>query len=130
MAAFVRGTQLIALYLNVEYVQIPWRPNRPVRPTTNMELASVYRTHDTGPTPMQVGLYIWSPLRRIPWHVVVDDHVDGHDIDTSCNHVCCDKDLSEGIGRHSYLHVIATRFTLNSPFLYRVITSSRSSVVS
>jgi hypothetical protein len=28
------------------------------------------------------------------------------------------------------LHVIATRFTLNSPFLYRVITSSRSSVVS
>ena len=39
-------------------------------------------------TSMQVSLDIWLPFRWVPRHIVVDNHIDGHYIDTSSNDVC------------------------------------------
>ena len=42
---------------------------------------------------MQIGFDVWLLFHWVPWHIVVHNHIDGHDINTTSNYVRSDQDL-------------------------------------
>lgn len=90
LLAFLHGREQSGMGV----LQMPWRPKRPVRPTTAKCQRDLLRMSAIGElTSMQVGLHIWLVFHRIPRHVVVDDHVYRHYVDTTGDNIRSDEHL-------------------------------------
>jgi hypothetical protein len=78
-------------------MDIPFRPNLPVRPGTQLTLDEnkIYKGRTYA---VNVCFDVWSIIKILvtlvqKWQIVVDNHIDLQDIDTPCDNVGRNKDL-------------------------------------